>query len=621
MKEQHQKESLLGGIRRHPVLVRLLLAVGLPVMALLLTETALRLAGTGYPVQFFLPASNGPGVVPNDAFGRRFRCPEQPVPFFLPAQKPPGAARVFVLGESAAAGAPDPAFNVSRMLQVMLDDQFPGASIEVYNAAMMGINSHAIRCIARECAAHGADVLVIYAGNNELIGTHGVNSPGARLSPGISLAFMRAGLWIRTTRLGQWLDRWTGERAAAAHREEIQNTAFFLAHRVAVADHRRLTIAENFRGNLDNICALASAPAGPHVVLATVAVNLCDCPPFGSLHRRDLSSLDSNLWETTYQEGVVALADAQWPAAFRHLTAAAATDDQPAELHYRLGQCALALSNMVAARTAFRLACDNDALPFRADTRLNNIIRETAAAHPRVTLSDVERAFEAEAQGLPGAEFFYDHVHFRFHGNYTLAKNLLPAVAAAVGARLGRAPRTPAAPPAEAECARRLAYTAWDAIKLQRAIAVMRAQHAFDGQMDGPARVALAAAELRRMEGAFTAAERQRTLAVYAAAIRGAPRDGLLRNNLAELLMELGQQRAAATQWQWLVDQFPQHLVFRLYLAMSLINAGDRVAAAQQLQEILRVEPDHQAARKLLPLTGITAPMTPPSPEIINENL
>lgn len=586
------------------MLVRLLLAVGLPVVALLLAEAAMRLAGAGYPVQFFLTAPNGPGFVPNDAFGRRFRCPEQPAPFFLPAQKPPGTIRVFVLGESAAAGAPDPAFSVSRILQLMLEDQFRGAILEVHNAAVMGINSHAIRDIARECAHHGADVLVVYAGNNELIGTHGMNSAGAGLKPSFSLAFMRAGIWIRTTRLGQWLDRWTGERIAAARRAEIQNATYFLAHRVAATDQRRVTVAENFRANLDDICALASVPAGPRIVLATVAVNLRDCPPFGSLHRSGLSSVDSNLWETTYQDGVVALADARWSVASRQFMAAAAIDDQPAELHYRMGQCALALSNMVAARTAFRLARDLDAIPFRADTRLNNIIRDTAAAHSRVTLTDVERAFDAETQGLPGAGLFYEHVHFRFHGNYALARTLYPAVAAEVGARLGRVPRAPAELLAEADCTRLLADTLWDEIKLQRSIVQLCSQHAFDGGMEAPARQVAAETELRRLENAFTEPEQRRALATYAAAIARAPRDWFLRHNLAELLMQLGQHRSATTQWQWLVNQFPQHHVFRLYLAMSLLNAGDCATAAQQLQEILRAEPGHQGAQQLLPLAA-----------------
>jgi len=296
------------------------MAVVVPVLVLGLVEVVLRLAGYGYPVAFFEPAAAGAGCIPNDSFGRRFRCPESPVPFFLPDQKPPGAVRVFVLGESAAAGAPDPAFGVARQLDVLLQDQFPGADLAVHNAALMGIDSHAILPIARECVRHGADVLVVYAGNNELIGTHGLENPATKLPPALSRPYLRAGLWVRTLRLGQWLDSWTGARYAAARQAEVQDAAYFLAHRVAAGDARRSTVAENFYANLRDLCALAAAPGGPCVVLSTVAVNLRDCPPFGSLHRAGLTAAESNRWEAAYRRGSAAQAAAQWPEAVRQFT-------------------------------------------------------------------------------------------------------------------------------------------------------------------------------------------------------------------------------------------------------------------------------------------------------------
>ncbi len=602
--QQAVPSNAVPGARRWPVWQRLACGTLFALVALALAELALRLADVGYPVSFFLPAPQGPGLIPNDAFGRRFRCPDQPVPFYLPAPKPAGMVRLFVLGESAAAGVPDPAYSVSRILHLMLAEQFPGAPVEVHNAAMMGINSHAIRQQARECVAQGADVLVLYAGNNELIGTHGVNSTGADWTPGAALAFMRAGLWLRTIRLGQWVDHWTGERALEQQRAEVQDAAYFLAHRVAAGDQRRATIAESFRANLDDICALAASPGGPQLVFATVAVNLRDCAPFGSLHRAGFSVGESNRWAAAFRRGCTAQAAARWPEALRHFTAAIAVDAQHAEAFYRFGLCHLAAGDQEAARLALRMARDLDALPFRADTVLNDTIREAAAGRAGVTLVDAEQRFEAAAQGLPGADFFYEHVHFRWRGNYTLARVLFPAVMAAVGAKLGRAPRAPAALLPEAECARRLAFTAWDEIKLQRAMVQLFTQHAFDGQMDGPARMAAARGELQRLEALFTEEERQRAQAVYATALERAPQDWFLRHNYAELLMELGRQREAADQWRQVVAQFPRHHNFRLYLAMSLLNAGDRVAAAQQLQEILRAAPEHRAAQRLWSLAA-----------------
>ena len=60
---------------------------------------------------------------------------------------------------------------------------------------------------------------------------------------------------------------------------------------------------------------------------------------------------------------------------------AAEIDPQFAELQFRMGDCDLALTNMIQALRDFELARDDDALDFRADTRINSIIREAAARH------------------------------------------------------------------------------------------------------------------------------------------------------------------------------------------------------------------------------------------------
>ena len=69
------------------------------------------------------------------------------------------------------------------------------------------------------------------------------------------------------------------------------------------------------------------------------------------------------------------------------------------------------------AQKEFAAARDLDALRFRCDSRLNEIIRQQAEGD--VALADGERALaEASPSGIPGAEFFYEHVHLTFQGNY-----------------------------------------------------------------------------------------------------------------------------------------------------------------------------------------------------------
>ena len=85
------------------------------------------------------------------------RLARDPHPCTLSA-KPAGTVRIFVLGESAAMGTPDPSFNFGRILGVMLREQYPGMQFEVVNGAMTAINSYVTREIARDCAARQPDL-------------------------------------------------------------------------------------------------------------------------------------------------------------------------------------------------------------------------------------------------------------------------------------------------------------------------------------------------------------------------------------------------------------------------------------------------------------------------------
>src|ERR1700677_798696 len=97
-----------------------------PLLFLLVLEVGLPLAGVGHPTSFFLPMRiNGQDcLVENDRFGWRFFGPEMaraPFPFAIPKVKPPDTIRVFVFGESAAYGDPQPEFGLCRVLEALLD--------------------------------------------------------------------------------------------------------------------------------------------------------------------------------------------------------------------------------------------------------------------------------------------------------------------------------------------------------------------------------------------------------------------------------------------------------------------------------------------------------------------
>ena len=98
-------------------------------------------------------------------------------------------------------------------------------------------------------------------------------------------------------------------------------------------------------------------------------------------------------------------------------------DPQFAEVQYRWGECLLALTNFAGAREQFQTACDDDALPFRADSRINGAIQKVGEqfAGDRLTFFDAAAALgETCRRAFAGRKHFYEHVHFNFDGNYRL---------------------------------------------------------------------------------------------------------------------------------------------------------------------------------------------------------
>src|SRR5665213_4148512 len=207
------KKTAAPVTKRKLWLFRLIALVGVPLLFFGLLELILRLAGFGYPTAFLLKSSNhGENTfVQNDRFGWRFfgpRAARQPEATSIPREKPPDTVRIFVFGESAAYGDPQPRFGLPRMLEAMLELRHPDKKFEVVNAAMTGINSHVILPLSRDCEEANADVWVIYMGNNEVVGPFGAGTVfGNQAMP---LPLIRAGLELKATKVGQLFDALRG---------------------------------------------------------------------------------------------------------------------------------------------------------------------------------------------------------------------------------------------------------------------------------------------------------------------------------------------------------------------------------------------------------------------------
>jgi tetratricopeptide (TPR) repeat protein len=532
---------------------RLAALAGVPLLCLGLLELGLRLAGFGYPTVFLLKSSNhGENTyVQNNQFGWRFfgpRAARQPEATSILREKPPGTVRIFVFGESAAYGDPQPRFGLPRLLQALLGGRHPGNKFEVVNAAMTGINSHVIRPLARDCAEARADVWVIYMGNNEVVGPFGAGTVfGGQTTP---LPLIRAGLALKATRTGQWLD--TLRRAAqktAAENGEWGGMGMFVNNKVGGADPRLGAVYANFGQNLQAIIA-AGRKSGANIVLSTVGVNLKDCAPFASLHRPDLSEAGLKEWQRWFAAGTNAQAGGDFRRAATAYEQAEQMDDGFAELRFRRGQCALALQEAGAAQTEFAAARDLDALRFRCDRRLNEIIRRQAAEG--VALADGERALaEASPTGLPGAELFYEHVHLNFEGNYVLAR----AVAEKVEEVLRLAASAPW--PDLDQCAQRLGHTPRDTQLARSEILGRLADAPFTLQADHDEQMRRLTAAAAEMPPPDSAAALRGAQSTAEAALAQWPDDGGLWEQLGEIKAREGDNAGAVAAVEHAFDLVP----------------------------------------------------------------
>ena len=429
------REKSLGAIQaplspRRKWLFRLTALVIMPLLLVILlgglTEISLRLAGYGYDTSFFRPVQidGRKYLLSNEKFCQRFFPPQLirwPDPFKMAAVKPPDTIRIFIFGESAAMGDPQPAYGAGRYMEMLLRKRFPGKKIEVVNLGITAINSHVILPVARECARYQGDFWIVYMGNNEMVGPFGAATVfGARALPRSAVRFNLA---IQEARTGQLLVSELRKLGGKSKTTSWGGMEMFLENQIAPGDPRKETVYANFESNLHDIVS-AGLDSGAKVILSTMSVNLRDCPPFASYTDSNLPAADLQRFNQIFSEGKAFQSQYNFAAAAQCFTDAVKLEPRFAEAYFRLGQCELALTNHDAL-AQFQAACDLDALPFRADTRINSIIGQTGKDHVgnHLVLADAEKGLAQDGlQGIAGDESFYEHVHFNFNGNYRLGK-------------------------------------------------------------------------------------------------------------------------------------------------------------------------------------------------------
>jgi tetratricopeptide (TPR) repeat protein len=545
-----------------------MLVLALPLAALLVAEFALEFAGYGYNPSFWVPLKDGSAVITSDAFGWRFfprSLARTPVPEIVATPKPTNTKRIFILGESAAMGFPEPSVGLAPMLQRMLEEANPDIRWEVQNAAMTAINSHVILPIARECAKLQPDVFIVLAGNNEAVGPFGPATVFGRAGQPLTLARLTTGL--SASRLSQAL-----ARAVSTHKapEEWRGMEMFTRNQLRRSDPKLERMYRNFGSNLTAIVRAGTA-AKAEVFLLTVPVNLRDSPPFASVHRDAMTKDELARWQAAYNTGVEAQAAGDHNGAIQEFNTAIGLDGEHAESLFRLAVSLAHTGRRAEALERFRAARDADALRFRADSKINNVVREVARAE-RARLIDAETQFD-----MAGSDLFWEHVHFTPAGTYKLA--------AAIAKELGISQV-----PSEDAIRTSLPVTPWDEVRLRSEIAAMMERPPFTGQIGNTERVAA----LRRSED--VAGMRLAAQIAFDRAVEARPSDIHLLTRRAALLRESGQPAQSAAAWTKLIQLVPGKKAWYVSRGAAWSDAGQQNDAIQDNLRALAIDPEFDLA-------------------------
>jgi tetratricopeptide (TPR) repeat protein len=577
--------------------MRLLVAVGIPMLVLAMVELALRLANYGYPAGFLLPSQkNGETFyLQNNRFGWRFFGPQLarlPYPTCIPKSKSSDTVRIFVFGESAAFGDPLPDFGLPRMLQVLLSLRYPGVHFEVVNAAMTAINSNVILPIANDCSLADGDIWVIYMGNNEVVGPFGSGTVfGRQTAP---WPMIRMSIAIQETKIGQLLgsaSRWIKEPADG--RSEWAGMAMFVHQHVRADDPRMGVVYSHFQRNLSDMIAVGQRK-GVGIVISTVAVNLKDCAPFASSYKPTVPLAQREELERLCELGSQALEAGNLPSAWEALDHAEQIDGTFAEVHFLKAKCERLLNHTQSARNEFGLARDLDVLRFRCDSTLNELIRRTVSdqGDKRILLADSEEVFaQASPGGVPGNDCFYEHVHPNFHGNYLLATTIATQVQQLLPQKVVARANAQSTWPSESDCARRLGWSDNAQLRGLSEIYGRLAAPPFTAQSNHKAQLREIKEAMDGLTHGSGPAGTEEARRICEQALQENPDDAFLHQQLALLDQQTGDLNEAIAEVKQAVALLPGYAEAWAALGVMQAQASKAKEASAALRQAVQLDP------------------------------
>jgi len=422
-----------------PAKRRLFIAItmALPFLGLAVAEFTLRLFGWGGYPAWIREAGQLPSgatlcmVEPAAAKPYFFANPTRPgysdqTNFVMP--KPADTIRIFVIGESAAKGYPQPRnLAMSSFLQAMLADAWPEKNVEVINLGTTAVASFPLVYQVRDALKFSPDLLIFYTGNNEFFGAYGTASINAAGSlPPWALRGMRA---ARGLALVQVLDGWL-YKGADENRSLMEE---MIGQTVIPGDSPlREAAARNLASNLGTMLDEARA-AGVPALVCTTASNESGLAPLGKDDITGLNEEQQRELRRLLGEAADAADRESYALAVTLLRQAVQLAPRHARARFLLGQVLARAGQPDLALVSFLDARDLDTMPWRPISLTEQAIR-TIAMVKGATLCDLAGIFRQESpDGATGWELLDDHVHLSLSGQALAARAMVGAMANLAG--------------------------------------------------------------------------------------------------------------------------------------------------------------------------------------------
>ena len=401
-------------------LIFILITFILLFLVLALFEGVLRLAGYGRDYPLFI--QKGSTLVTNPDFARKyFSDADISIPELIeqkiPLKKGNGVPRIVALGGSTTAGFPyEVNINFPWFLKTRLQREWPGKKVEMINLGISAVNSFTVADMTDEVIALEPDAVLIYMGHNEFYGALG---PASTQAIGSNRALIRLTLWLREWRLYQLLQN--GLRLFSPA-EQGKSKASLMSQMIGRAqllpgDPLYRTTLDNFSANLSEILSTLKE-AGIHVIISPLVSNLRDQYPLG--HTPLMEEKENR---ERYEQARAAWQADSTAAALNRLSPLLKLKPVPAEAAWLAARIYDRLGQWPQAESYYRLARDNDPMPFRAPSAINRII-DSLAGRFGVPLTDTGERFRRQArEHIPGNDLFLEHLHPNQRGYALIARS------------------------------------------------------------------------------------------------------------------------------------------------------------------------------------------------------